>query len=717
MSRSNPPHRGPPASRDIGRASGPPSEFLAAVEHHRAGRLREAEALYRKVLQRFPRAADAHGLLGFLSHQDGQHEAALAHIAKAIELNPNFIDAYLWRGMALQALGRLEEAEASYRRVLVSNPRHFDALCNLAGALVLLHRPADAIPLLEQAIALHGNRAEAHFNLGRALMDMGRPEAAVASFRKATQLRPDYVEAQTNLGASLIELGRRGEAMICLGRALTLDPTRPESHYNLARARSEQVDASETEAMLRAALDLRPEYPEARVELANLLMNVGRRDEAIEHLRYTVETSPESVVAVSSLLMALNYDPEPTADAIAREHRELGAAIEAQAASRKPARKHPQSHDPKQRLRVGYLSPDFRAHSCAFFIEPLLAAQDRTRRELYAYSTTPGEDAVTQRFRELVDHWRPARYLDDAALARLISDDEIDILVDLAGHTAGGRPLALAMQPAPLVVTWLGYPNTTGLISVDYRITDAIADPPGASDARHSERLLRLPGGFLCYRPPADAPAPSDRALQGAPVFGCFNTALKINPAVARVWARIIESVPGSILRLRALQFQYPAAIEAMRATFVAAGLDAARVQFSSWRATIAEGLADYGNIDVALDPFPYNGTATTCEALWMGVPVVTMMGDAHAARVGASLLSAAGLDTELVATSPDDYVERAVVLAQDRDRLQRYRAALRHRLAVSRLTDQTRFAREFEQALETAWSERLARAASDTGR
>ncbi|MGH6880329.1 tetratricopeptide repeat protein [Hypericibacter sp.] len=717
MSRSNPPGQGPSPARDARRAGGPPQEFLAAVEHHRAGRLREAESLYRKVIQRFPQAAEAYGLLGFLIHQEGNHEAALAHIAKAIELNAHFIDAYLWRGMALQALGRLQEAETAYRQVLISNPRHFDALNNLGGVLVLSQRPADAIPLLEQAIALHGNRAEAHHTLGRAFMDTGRPEAAADSLRKATALRPDYVDALTNLGAVLIELRRQSEALVCLQRALDLDPTRPESHYNLARARLGLVDAGETEAMLRAALDLKPEYPEARVELANLLMNIGRREEAIEHLRYTVETSPESVVAVSSLLMALNYDPDLTSDAVAAEHRELGAALDRRAGSLATARRQAGTDAPGRRLKIGYLSGDFRAHSCAFFIEPLFAAHDRARLELFAYSTTPGEDAVTRRIRGLVDHWRPVRYVDDAALARLISNDSIDILVDLAGHTAGGRPMTLALRPAPFAVTWLGYPNTTGLASVDCRITDAIADPPGANDARYSERLLRLPGGFLCYRPPADAPVPIDGQQRDAPVFGCFNTALKINPAVARVWARILGSVPDSVLRLRALQFQYPAAIEAMRTLFEQAGLDPARIQFSAWRPSIAEGLTDYANIDVALDPFPYNGTTTTCEALWMGVPVVTMLGEAHAGRVGATLLSSLGLDAEMVAASPDEYVERAVRLARDRAGLRRYRSELRARMASSRLTDESKFAREFEQALLAAWAERAARPVDDVDR
>jgi predicted O-linked N-acetylglucosamine transferase (SPINDLY family) len=705
MSRPPSPPPGSPAAR----GAGPPPEFLAAVEHHRAGRLREAEALYRKVLQKFPRVAEAHGLLGYLTHQDGQHEAALGHLAKAIELNPNFIDSYVWRGMALQALGRAAEAEASYRRVLIYNPRHFDALCNLAGALVLQHRAAEAIPLLEKAIALHGNRAEAHYNLGRAQMDLGRPDAAVDSLRRAVQLRPDYIEAQTNLGGCLVELGHHAEAERALERALALDPTRPESHYNLARARSERVDAGETEAMLRAALELRPEYPEARVELANLLMALGRRAEAVEQLRYTVETSPDSTVAVSSLLMALNYDPELSPDQVAEEHRRLAAGIAARAGLPAPARLSRGAGNADRRLRIGYLSPDFRSHSCAYFIEPLLAAQDRTQWEIYAYSTTPGEDAVTRRIRALVDRWRPVRYLDDAALARLIAEDGIDILVDLAGHTAGGRPLALAMRPAPLAVSWLGYPNTTGLAAIDARITDAIADPAGASDERHLERLRRLPGGFLCYRPPTDAPLPATRSADGPFVFGCFNSALKINPAVAKVWTRILERAPGSILKLRALQFQYPAAIDAMRALFTEAGLDPARILFSSWQATIAEGLADYGTIDLALDPFPYNGTTTTCEALWMGVPVVALAGAAHAGRVGASLLSSLGLETELVASSPDDYVAKAAALAADRGRLQHHRTTLRALMAASPLTDATRFAGEFEQSLRAAWRDAVA--------
>jgi predicted O-linked N-acetylglucosamine transferase (SPINDLY family) len=706
MSRTSPPGRGPKAPEVRAAPPGPPPEFLAAVQHHRAGRLREAEALYRQVIARFPRAAEAHGLLGFLAHQAGEPEAALAHIATALALNPRFVDAHLWRGMALQALRRVAEAEAAYRRALELGPRHFDALNNLGTVLLQQGRPAEAAPLFERAIAVVGSRAEAHYNLGNALKSLGKLEDAAARYRRALALKPDYVEAQTNLGVVLVELRRPQEALPCLERAVALDPTRPESHFNLGRTLKDLARAEEAEASYRRALELQPEYPNARIGLASLLVELGRREEAVEHLRYTVETSPESVAAASSLLMMLNYDPDLDPSVVAEEHRRLGAAIVARAAPQSRAEWRERRRDPQRRLKLGYLSPDYRAHSCAFFIEPLFAAHDRAQVEVIAYSNTPAEDGVTGRIKGLVDGWRPVRHLDDDATARLIAGDGIDILIDLAGHTDGGRPSLLALKPAPILVAWLGYPNSTGLSTVDYRVTDALADPPGGADARHTERLLRLPRCFLCYRPPADAPdpAPAGPAEQGAPVFGCFNTAPKLNPAVARLWARILNSVPGARLKLRALQFRQPAAMEAARAMFAEAGVDPARLALSAWRPTIREGLADYDGIDVALDPFPYNGTTTTCEALWMGVPVVTLEGQAHAGRVGASLLSAIGLADALRARDPDDYVAKAVALARDRARLRRWRAELRARMMASPLMDPAGFARALEAGYRDIW-------------
>jgi len=670
------------------------------------------------MIQRFPRAAEPHGLLGYLAYQSGQFDAALDHTAKAIELNPQFADAHLWRGLAFQALRRLDEAEASYRRALALHSRHFDALNNLGAVLLLQGRLPEAAALLRQAIAIHADRPEAHFNLGKVMLASGQLSEAIEKFERALRLRPDYIEALTNLGVLLTDQRRTEEGVACLNRALALDPTRPESHFNLARAMRDVAPAEETERLLRAALELQPEYPDARIDLAGLLSNLGRPEEAAEHLRYTIETSPESIAGLSAYLMSLNYDPGLSADEVAAEHRRIGSMIVERGSSPSPPPLRVKSYDPERRLRIGYLSPDFRAHSCAYFIEPLFAARDRSQYELFAYSTTPREDDVTERLRGLTDHWRSVRFIEDPVLAGMIVEDEIDILVDMAGHTAGGRPALLAMRPAPLLFTWLGYPNTTGLTAVDYRITDAVADPEGVSDERCAERLIRLPGGFLCFRPHNDAPPPGRSAGDGAPVFGCFNTALKLNRKVAELWTRILLAVPGSRLCLRALQFQHPVAVDAARHLFSTAGLESTRLQLSPWRSTVPEGLADYAEIDVALDPFPFNGTTTTCEALWMGVPVVTLAGESHAGRVGASLLTAVGVEQETVARSQDDYLAKAVALSGDRDRLKRWRTELRTRMAESKLRDEAGFARTFEQALRDAWRERCAGLeASDTDR
>jgi protein O-GlcNAc transferase len=700
----------PMMSRPPSNRPGPPPEFQRAVEHHRAGRLPEAESLYRDLIRKSPRAAEPHGLLGFLRYQFGDYETALEFVDKAIELNAGFTEAHVWRGMVLQATARFSEAEASYRKALSLNPRHADALINLGSALVLQDRPAEALDPLRQALTIQGNRPEAQFGLARARFALNQIEAAVEGFQHALRLRPDYVEALSNLGVALIELHRVDEAIVCLRRALALNPIRPELHFNLGRALRDGPDAEAIERHLRDALEIQPEYPEARVELAQLLLNLGRREEAVEHLRYTVETSPESAVAISALLMTLNYDPDMTPDALAQEHRQLGAAISARA----PAfpRRVRQAAEPDRRLRLGYLSPDFRAHSCAYFIEPLFQAHDRTQFELFAYSTVPAEDGVTARLKALVDQWRPVRLWAEEAVADQMAKDGIDILVDLAGHTSGGRPRLLAMKPAPLLFTWLGYPNSTGLEAVDYRITDAIADPPGAGDDRYVERLLRLPGGFLCYRPPADAPEPAlhGPSVRGTPVFGCFNTAAKLNASVAGLWSRILTAVPGSRLKLRAHQFQYPAAVEATRRLFAAAGLDPARLDLSPWRRTVAEGLKDYDDVDLALDPFPYNGTTTTCEALWMGVPVVSLAGQSHAGRVGASILTAAGIQDRCLAQSLDDYVCKAVALIGDRTQLADWRAQLRRSLATTTLMEPRRFAREMEGVLRTCWKDLCSR-------
>jgi predicted O-linked N-acetylglucosamine transferase (SPINDLY family) len=355
-----------------------------------------------------------------------------------------------------------------------------------------------------------------------------------------------------------------------------------------------------------------------------------------------------------------------------------------------------------RRLRLGYLSPDFNHHAVAYFIEPVLAAHDRTRVEVFCYASVAVPDRFTDRLRGLAEHWRDIARLDDDAAAALIRADNLDLLIDLAGHSARHRLLVLARRPAPVQATWIGYPNTTGLDAIDYRITDAVSDPVGQTEAWHSEKLVRLPANFSCYRPDDDAPAVNNlpAAAAGAVTFGCFNQFAKVTPEVIALWARLLAKLPGSRLLLKSRGLGDPGVAARVQAAFAAAGVGPARLILNGDELSVADHLGLYHKVDIALDPFPYNGTTTTCEALWMGVPVVTLAGSTHVSRVGASLLTHAGLAGWIAAT-PDDYVARAVAAVRDLPALAALRRGLREQVRTSPLCDAVRFTRGFEAACE----------------
>lgn len=416
-----------------------------------------------------------------------------------------------------------------------------------------------------------------------------------------------------------------------------------------------------------------------------------------------VEAHPE---LRSAALLHTHYLPEVTPAAIFDMHRRYGRRWlgEVPTAEREL---HRVSRDPKrQRLRIGYVSPNFSSHSVAYLIEPVLACHDRDAFEVYAYHTAARRDATTERIEASVACFRQVDALTDPQLARRIADDRIDVLFDLAGHTSGGRLGVFARRPAPVQITWLGYPDTTGVPTIDYRVSDAITDPAPEADARHTERLLRLPGAFLCYQPPPGAPAPVARETPADRVVFCsFNTLEKVNATIIALWARVLGAVPGSRLLLKAGLLAEPAVAARVRNAFADHGVESSRVELMGWAERPADHLATYGRADIALDTFPYNGTITTCEAMWMGVPVVTLAGEAHMSRVGASLLGALGLDA-LVAHTADAYVETAASLAQDVARRSTLRAGLRERFAASALLDHAGFTHKLESAIRTAWIE-----------
>jgi predicted O-linked N-acetylglucosamine transferase (SPINDLY family) len=686
-----------------GRAATVPAaaeQFAAGLAHHQAGRLADAEGYYRRALVAQPDHGDALNMLGVLAHQVGRSDIAVDLIRQAIATDAAHAGYFSNLGCAFQGQGKLDEAIAAFRQAISLDPRLAQARCNLGDLLRLRGQPDDAAAACREAIRLDPNLAEAHCNLGLALQDRQDFDGAVAAFGDALRARPDYAEALCNLGLVLSHQGKLEEAANALRQAIRSKPDFAAAHAALGIALSRDGKPDEAIRACTEALRLQLDHAAAYCALGNALYVLGRPEEAIAAYRHAVALRPDISDGEARLLFCLNYSAGASPAELFSAHRAWDTR-HARALAR-PA--DGADRDADRRLRVGYVSPDFRSHSVAHFLEPLLRSHDRAEVEVTCYAEVNAPDVVTERFKQLADRWVPTVGTSDDALAAQIRDDGIDVLVDLAGHTFGNRLLAFARKPAPVQLTWLGYPNTTGLSAMDYRLVDAVTDPEGEADAFASETLVRLPRGFLCYDAPRDAPAPgSPPCLElGSVTFGSFNSPAKLSSTTLDAWAALLARVPTARLCLKGRAF----ADEGTRTFYLdkmrERGVGAKRIDLVVW-VPEPDHLPAYGRIDIALDTFPYNGTTTTCEALWMGVPVVTLRGDRHAGRVGASLLTQVGL-TDMIAGSVEDYVAIAAGLAGDPARLSDLRRSLRPRLAASDLCNTGAFARKIEAAYRTMW-------------
>ncbi|MEE8427876.1 MAG: tetratricopeptide repeat protein [Gammaproteobacteria bacterium] len=519
-----------------------------------------------------------------------------------------------------------------------------------------------------QVLGLMPNLLDAHYLLGAALVSLRRSEEAIISLRRALQLKPDYTPALFQFARAQQQLGRFGEAI---------------TYYKLA-------------------LQQYPEFADAHEAIGTLCAAQGNLTEAAEHFRAALRVSPNYHKAHSDLVLLYNYSSEHDADTIFSEHVRWGQnhALTPLVPARTPA-----GEDPDRRLRIGYVSPDFYRHSVSFFIEPLLANYDAAQFEIFCYASVLRPDSTTERLRGLSQHWLAVQNLNNDRLAEAIYEDRIDILVDLSGHTGDSRLVAFTRRPAPIQISYLGYPNTTGSPAIDYRLTDAWADPPGMTERYHTEKLLRIPNGFLCYRPPADAPpvVPSPAAAQGFVTFGSFNNLTKVTPEVVALWAAVLKSVPDSRLVFKNRSFQDGLARKRYLEQFKQHGIMDYRLELLPPELKMLNHLHLYGRIDISLDTFPYNGTTTTVESLLMGVPVVTLAGRMHAGRVGASILSQVRME-HLIAQSKEEYIRIAVGLAEDVEELSRLRSNLRQRVTESHLCDERSFAAEIEQIYRRIW-------------
>ncbi len=607
----------------------------------------------------------------------------------------------------LIAQGRVQEAIDILETVASRKPDFAPALFTLAQALWMQGSLESAAARLRAALALEPKLAEGHNNLGILYDTLGRSEAAVESFAKALAIKPDFALAHSNLGNALRMQGKPAAAIASLRRAIAIDPARAEFRANLANLQSEEGDLDAAVASFRSALSLRPGYAAARQGLAAAQLAQGDTDAAIASFREVLALGPEQTDAHSGLLFSMNIDPRVSPAERLAEARRYGSAVAARArpferwafdvADASIGRSAP--------LRVGIVSGDLRAHPVGFFIESVLAQVDPSRLEFLAYSTLPQEDALTARIKPRFAAWTRIAGLDDEAAAARIRADGVHVLIDMAGHTADNSLPLFAWKPAPVQATWLGYFGTTGVAAIDYLLADPVSVPRSRQD-QFTEALWRLPDGRFCFTPPADAAqypvAPLPALRGGGFTFGCFQAGLKLNDAVLAAWGRILRALPGARLRIQNAAMGYVGARSALLERLARAGIAADRVALFG-RMPREEYLRAHADVDIILDTFPYTGATTTCEALWMGVPTLTLAGDTLASRQGASLLASTGLD-DWIAADEDDYVARAIALASAQERLARLRADLRERALASPLFDAERFARNLERALLGMW-------------
>jgi predicted O-linked N-acetylglucosamine transferase (SPINDLY family) len=665
------------------------------------GRLAEAAALAQAMTVRFPLYAFGWKALGAVFQQMGRSADALAPIQKAAALSPSDANTHNTLGNILSDLGRLDEAEVSLRRALEIKPDYADAYSNLGANLYDLKRLDEAEASYRRALQINPDLADAHYNLGNTLKSLGRLDEAETSYRRALQIKPDYAQAHSNLGITLNDLGRPDEAEVSLRRALQIKPDYAQAYSNLGNALKDLGRQDEAEASYRRALQIKPDLAEAHSNLGGILEDMVRLGEAEASYRQALEINPNFAKAHSNLLFLLNYTSciAPSYDfaAASQYGKNVADKIKSRFVEWTCARQ-------PERLRIGFVSGDFKNHPIGYFLEGMLAKLDPNSLELIAYQTDNRADEITARIKPHFSAWKSLFGLSDEAAAQLIHNDSVHVLIDLSGHTRYNRLPVFAWKPAPVQASWLGYLGTTGVAAMDY----LIADPwtlPVTEEVHFSEKIWRLPETYLCFTPPDEdvAVAPLPAISNGYITFGSFNNLAKMNDAVVALWARVLQNVPESRLFLKTKQLKDASVRKIIVERFAAQGIDTRRLALEGNVPQRMKHLESYNRVDIALDPFPYPGITTSVEGLWMGVPLITLSGERFLSRQGVGLLMNAGLP-EWIASDADDYVARAVSHASDLQRLAKLRNGLRQQVLASPIMDTRRFAMHFGAALRDMW-------------
>ena len=689
----------------------------------------EAKENYQQAIKLIPNLASAHTNLGNVLKMLGDIEGAIIQHQQAIVKQPNYAEAYYNLGNVFRDQTEYQQALTAYQKALQLKPQFAQAWLNIGGVYEKLDQLADACKAISQAIAIQPDYSEAYLSLAKIYQQQGNEQEVVKLLQTACQQQPDdasivvelaialqqqnclseaisrlesFLQSHPDnalihcsLGSLYNDIGHYHLSITHLKKAIALEPNSAAAHTNLGYALIQVSSLGEGIYHCQKAIELNPQLEVAHLNLGFALKNQGKSTEAIASFRSALEIKPDFLPAQCNLLYSLNYDSAYSPEEIAQAHFDWGKMINSTTSINIPA----QPKNKKNKIRVGYVSPDFKQHSVAYFIEPILRHHNQDDFAIYCYANVSQPDAVTKHLQQYADYWRNIYGIDDQQVCQQIKQDQIDILVDLAGHTGQNRLPLFALKPAPIQITYIGYPNTTGLETMDYRFTDEIADPFEVSDAYYSEKLIRLPNCVLCYQPPTDLPPVNELPAKTLNVFtfGSFNNLPKLTPEVIAVWSKILQQVPKSRLILKVRWFDDPHTCDRFHRLFAEQGIEPRRVKLIGKIDNPNHHLAFYGNIDIALDPFPYNGTTTTCEALMMGIPTLTMTGNIHASKVGSSLLNTVGLP-EWVATSSEEYIDKAIHFANDWELLTNIRKSLRQQMLDSALCNASNHTQNIEE-------------------
>ena len=699
-------------------------------------RWKESAAAYRRVLTADPRSAEAHFALGRALRSLGDYAGAIASHQLAVQLKPEFADAFNSLGNCHQTLGDLPQAMAAYQRALELQPNNTSAMSNLASILLAMGQIDQAIALLQPAVDLEPDNAiyasnlgaalcqqrdfssaasilrravdldktsaQAAYNLGTALQGLGQLREAAEQYRNAISLRPNYPDALNNLGSIYAELGEFKLATATYLSAIQVKPDFVDALNNLSCLLRKLGRLEEAETVIRRAMELNVQHPVLCNNLGNVLKDSGELDEAIDCFRRALELDPTDAATHSNLAYSLSFQATE-AQPILEECQRFNALHAVPLQSKIVG--HTNDRSPNRRLRIGYISPDFRDHCQSLFTIPLLSHHDHAAFEIVCYSSVERPDEFTRRIAGHADIWREVRPMNDAALSDLIRADRIDILVDLTMHMANARPLVFARKPAPIQIAWLAYPGTTGLTTIDYRFSDPRLDPPNF-ETHYTERTVRLPDSFWCYDPLTNQPevTPLPALTRGHLTLGCLNNPCKVTDHTLRLWAPILRALPTAKLLLMVPPGPHR---QHLLQRLTAHDITPQRVNFVSYRPR-SDYLKTYHDIDVGLDTFPYNGHTTSLDSFWMGVPVITRVGQTSVGRGGLSQLFHLDL-VELAAESDEAFTTTALALANDLPRLAALRQQLRPRLEHSPLMDAKRFAQNIEAAYRQIWQNHVA--------